>query len=145
MNKRQIIASLVKIANELDENGYNGHALDLDTVIDRIQKGYYHNKRVYDGIHLTPEQEFNSQIPDPNYSWNNTTREKLKGRKIYNEDMILKSQIIRKYEKAYRNGNLRDNTLAEVLILLNHELEKFHFVPLSIFEIKDFGNPKAIY
>ena len=133
MNKRQIIASLAKIASELDENGYTGHALDLDKVLERIQRRYYENERAE--RYLTPEEMRNSQTPDPNYSWSNTTREKLKGRKIYNEDRDLKYKIIRRYEEAYKNGNLRDNNLAEVLILLNHELEKFDFAPLDIMEI----------
>jgi hypothetical protein len=33
MNKRQIIASLVKIANELDQNGFTKTALDIDELI----------------------------------------------------------------------------------------------------------------
>jgi hypothetical protein len=138
MNKRQIIASLVKIANELDQNGFTKTALDIDELIKRIQNRYYENMRMRGN--LSPEQNLNSQTPDPDYSWSNTTRDKLRNRKIYNEDKDLKYQIIWKYEEAYKEGNLKDNTLEEVRTLLNAELKENGFVELDPFEIsRQFG------
>lgn len=133
MNKRQIIASLVKIANELDQNGFTKTALDIDEVLKRIQNYYYENKRMQGN--LSPEENLNSQTPDPNYSWNGTTNDKLRDRKIYNEDNQLRYKIIRKYEKAYNEGNLKDNTLAEVRTLLNTELKENGFVELDSFQL----------
>jgi hypothetical protein len=89
---------------------------------------------------LSPEQNLNSQTPDPDYSWSGTTRDKLRDRKIYNEDNQLKYQIIWKYEKAYKEGNLKDNTLEEVRTLLNAELKENGFVEVDPFEItRHFG------
>ena len=122
MNKRQIIASLVKIANELDENGFIKTALDVDEVLKRIKNNYYEAERMK--RNLSDEENLNSQMPDPNSRWNNATRENLQGRKIYNEDSLSKYEIVNKYRKAYENGNLKDNTIAEVRILLNAELEE---------------------
>jgi len=133
MNKRQIIASLVKIANELDQNGFTKTALDIDEVLKRIQNYYYENKRMQGN--LSPEENLNSQTPDPNYSWNGTTKDKLRDRKIYNEDNQLRYKIIRKYEEAYNEGNLKDNTLAEVRTLLNTELKENGFVELDSFQL----------
>jgi len=133
MNKRQIIASLVKIANELDENGFTKPALTLDEVIKRIKNRYYEAERMK--RNLSDEENLNSQMPDPDDFWDNTTREKLQGRKIYNEDTLSKYNIVDKYRKAYENGNLKDNTLAEVRILLNAELEENGFRAVDEFQI----------
>jgi len=133
MNKRQIIASLVKIANELDENGFTKPALTLDEVIKRIKNRYYEAERMK--RNLSDEENLNSQMPDPDDFWDNTTREKLQGRKIYNEDTLSKYNIVDKYSKAYENGNLKDNTLAEVRILLNAELEENGFRAVDEFQI----------
>ena len=133
MNKRQIIASLVKIANELDENGFIKTALDVDEVLKRIKNRYYEAERMK--RNLSDEENLNSQMPDPDDFWDNTTREKLQGRKIYNEDRLLKYYIVDKYRKAYENGNLKDNTIAEVRILLNAELEENGFRAVDEFQI----------
>ena len=132
MNKRQIIASLVKIANELDENGFTKPALTIDEVIKRIQNNYYHSERMK--RNLSVEEDLNSQIPDPDDPFYNTTRERLQGR-VYNEDSLKKYDIVDKYRKAYENGNLKDNTLAEVRILLNAELEENGFRAVDEFQI----------
>ena len=132
MNKRQIIASLVKIANELDENGFTKPALDIDTVIKRIQNRYYEAERMK--RNLSDEENLNSQIPDPDDPSYNTTREQLQGR-VHNEDTLLKYNIVDKYRKAYENGNLKDNTLNEVRILLNAELEENGFRAVDEFQI----------
>ena len=133
MNKKQIVASLVKIANELDENGFIKTALDVDEVLKRIQNGYYEAQRMK--ANLSDEENLNSQMPDPNSRWNNATRENLQGRKIYNEDSLSKYEIVNKYRKAYENGNLKDNTIAEVRILLNAELEENGFRAVDEFQI----------
>ena len=133
MNKKQIVASLVKIANELDENGFIKTALDVDEVLKRIQNGYYEAQRMK--ANLSDEENLNSQMPDPNSRWNNATRENLQGRKIYNEDSLSKYEIVNKYRKAYENGNLKDNTIREVRILLNAELEENGFRAVDEFQI----------
>ena len=133
MNKRQIIASLVKIANELDENGFIKTALDVDEVLKRIKNNYYEAERMK--RNLSDEENLNSQMPDPDSFWSNTTREKLQGRKIYNEDSLSKYEIVNKYRKAYENGNLKDNTIREVRILLNAELEENGFRAVDEFQI----------
>ena len=133
MNKRQIIASLVKIADELDENGFIKTALDVDEVLKRIENGYYEAERMK--RNLSDEENLNSQMPDPNSRWNNETRESLQRRKIYNEDSLSKYEIVNKYRKAYENGNLKDNTIREVRILLNAELEENGFRAVDEFQI----------
>ena len=133
MNKRQIIASLVKIANELDENGFIKTALDIDELLKRIENNYYHYERMK--RNLSDEENLNSQMPDPNSRWNNATRENLQRTKIYNEDSLSKYEIVDKYRKAYENGNLKDNTIREVRILLNAELEENGFAAVDEFQI----------
>ena len=133
MNKKQIVASLVKIANELDENGFIKTALDIDELLKRIENDYYHNERMK--RNLSDEENLNSQTPNPNSRWNNATRENLQRTKIYNEDSLSKYEIVDKYRKAYENGNLKDNTIREVRILLNAELEENGFRAVDEFQI----------
>ena len=133
MDKRQIIASLVKIADELDENGFIKTALDVDEVLKRIQNRYYEAERMK--RNLSDEENLNSQMEDLDSRWSNTTREKLYRTKIYNEDSLSKYEIVNKYRKAYENGNLKDNTIREVRILLNAELEENGFAAVDEFQI----------
>ena len=100
-----------------------------------LQNNYYHSERMK--RNLSDEENLNSQMDDPDSRWSNTTREKLQRSKpkIYNEDSLSKYEIVNKYRKAYENGNLKDNTIAEVRILLNAELEENGFRAVDEFQI----------